>query len=420
MKQTIYLGTLSAINIALSFLFQWHILTELGAGTESDAFFAGMTLPQLVLTVISGSLMYVLVPLLSGEKDKHLRHDAWGFFILVGGAFGILAILFFVTAKWWVPFTVPGFDENGLELTVELTRIQLVGMVFTAVNGVQLATYHAKQQFIWAESSVTFSNATAFVLLFAFLPSYGVVAASWINLFRMILQTLLLSPGMGRPLWPNLRAPAIQSAWLRIKPLLLGAAYYKSDPLVDRYLLSTSGSGNLSLFYLAQQIYAAVNQVLMKALATPLVPMLTRYYKEGNRLGFRQYYNKTLLRVLVISFFGIFVLYLFGKPVLELLVGYGKIESSKVCDLWWIMIGLCGAFIGGAIGQVLSSFFYTIGDTKTPTLMSIVTFTIYIPCKIISYYSWGVFGLALITSAYQLLNCVIMAIIIERKPSPIK
>ena len=59
MKQAIQLGTLSAANIGVAFLFQWYVLTHLGPGIETDALFAGMTLPQLVLAVISGSLMHV-------------------------------------------------------------------------------------------------------------------------------------------------------------------------------------------------------------------------------------------------------------------------------------------------------------------------------------------------------------------------
>ena len=66
MKQAMQLGTLSAASIGVAFLFQWYVLTQLGPGMETDAFFAGMTLPQLVLAVISGSLMHVLVPLTSG------------------------------------------------------------------------------------------------------------------------------------------------------------------------------------------------------------------------------------------------------------------------------------------------------------------------------------------------------------------
>ncbi|MEI7590320.1 MAG: lipid II flippase MurJ, partial [Deltaproteobacteria bacterium] len=247
MKQSIQLGTLSVVNIGIAFLFQWYVLTQLGPGMETDALFAGMTLPQLVLAVISGSLMHVLVPLLAGEDEDRLRHDAWGFLVLVGGLFGLLATILYVTAPWWIPITVPGFSDAGRTLTVDLTRIQLIGMVFTAINGVQWATYHARQQFVRAEFTPILASTFSLLLLIWALPRFGVVAAAWISTLRMALQTLLLAPGMGKPVCPNLKSVAIQQAWQRIKPLLLGTVYYKTDPLVDRFLLSTASSGSLSL-----------------------------------------------------------------------------------------------------------------------------------------------------------------------------
>lgn len=415
MKQTIQLGALSAVNIGISFLFQWYVLTQLGPGLESDALFAGMTIPLLVLAVISGSLMHVLVPILAGEDEKRLRHDAWGLLVLVGGLFGALAAALYATAPWWIPFTVPGFSAAGQALTVELTRIQLIGMVFAAINGVQWAAYHARQQFVWAEFTPILASVFALLLLIWALPRFGVIAAAWIGTLRMGLQTLLLAPGMGRPVYPNLKSVAIQQAWQRIKPLLLGTTYYKTDPVVDRFLLSTASSGSLSLYYLAQQIYGAATQVLNKAIAAPLVPLLSKLHKGGDKDGFRRAYHRTVLQVGLIALCGFFVLGLFGQELLNLLIGYGHVSSGNVAELWWIMIWLGGMFVGGAIGQISSSSFYASGDTTTPTKIGIYFYSFYIPAKIILFYLFGIAGLALSTSMFLLFNFFLQNLYLKRK-----
>ncbi len=374
-----------------------------------------MTIPQLVLTVISSSLMHVLVPLLSGEDEDRLRHDAWGFFVFVGGVFTLLAVLFHVTAPWWVPVTVPGFKESGQALTITLTRIQLVGMVFTAINGVQWAAYHARQQFLWAEFTPILAGAFALLLLVWALPRFGVIAAAWISTLRMGLQTLLLAPGMGRPVRPGLKSPSVRKAWQRIKPLLLGTAYYKTDPLVDRLLLSTAGSGSLSLYYLAQQIYGAVSQVCNKAFAAPLVPALSRLHKAGDKAGHQCCYHRKLLQVGALTIAGLVVLGLFGHPLLDLLIGHGNISADNVKELWWIMVCLGGMFVGGAVGQIASSTFYSIGDTTTPTRMSMLTYTVYIPCKALFFYFWGVAGLAIATSIYYITNQTLLIYLLKKK-----
>ena len=415
MKQTIQLGTLSAVNIGVAFLFHWYVLIQLGPGMGTDALFAGMTLPQLVLVVISGSLMHVLVPLLAGEDEERLRHDAWGFLILVGGLFGLLATALYLTAPWWVPLTVPGFDVAGKALTVELTRIQLIGMVFAAINGVQWAAYHARQQFIWAEFTPILASVFALLLLIWALPRFGIFAAAWIITMRMGLQTLLLAPGMGRPVRPNLKNAAIQQAWRRIKPLLLGTAYYKTDPLIDRFLLSTASSGTLSLYYLAQQIYGAVSQVLNKAIAAPLVPLLSKLHKAGDIEGFHRAYREKLLLVGFVCIASLLVIGLVGQSILTLLLGYGNFSASSVTELWWIMIWLGGMFAGGAMGAVSSSSFYASGDTTTPTRIGIYSFTFYIPAKIAIFYYSGVLGLALVTSVFFLVNFILQIYFLKKK-----
>jgi putative peptidoglycan lipid II flippase len=221
---------------------------------------------------------------------------------------------------------------------------------------------------------------------------------------RMGLQTLLLSPGMGRPVRPDLKSVAIQQAWQRIKPLLLGTVYYKTDPLVDRFLLSTASSGSLSLYYLAQQIYGAVSQVINKSIAAPLVPLLSKLHKAGDRDGFRRAYHRKLLQVGAISLAGLLFLGLFGQAMLDLLVGHGNVSADNVEELWWIMIWLGGMFVGGVMGQISSSSFYASGDTTTPTRIGIYSYTFYIPAKLALFYYFGVLGLALATSVFVLVN----------------
>lgn len=417
MKQAVQLGMLAAANIGIAFLFQWYIVTRLGAGMETDALFAGMTLPQLVLAVISGSLMHVLVPLLAGEKEDHLHHDAWGFLVLVGGLFGLLAAILYMAAPWWVPITVPGFSDEGQTLTIELTRIQLIGMVFAAVNGVQWAAYHARQQFMWAESIPILSGVLSLLLLVWLLPAYGVAAAAWISTLRMGLQTLLLAPGMGKPVWPDLSSSAISAAWKRIKPLLLGTAYYKTDPLIDRFLLSMAGSGSLSLYYLAQQIYGAAAQVLNKAIAAPLVPLLSKLHKAGDRNGFQRIYHRKLLQAGAISLAGLTVFGLFGENLLGFLIGHGNITATNVNELWWIMIWLIGMCVGGIMGQISSTSFYALGNTVTPTRVSVSTYTVYIPCKVAAFYLWGVMGLAIATSIYYMTNLSLQIYLLGKRQS---
>jgi putative peptidoglycan lipid II flippase len=414
MRQPLLLGAFAASNIGIAFLYQWYVLIQLGPGMETDALFAGMTVPQLALAVISGSLMHVLVPLLAGEPADRFRHDAWGFFVLVGALFAAIAFVLYLFAPYWVPLTVPGFSEAGKGLTVHLTRIQLIGMVFTALSGVQGAVYHARQRFLWVELAPLLTGALGLVPLIVFLPEYGVEAAAWITTLRFVVQTLLQMPGMGHWTMPNLKSRTVQDAWSRIKPLLWGTAYYKTDPLVDRFLLSMSGNGNLSLFYLAQQIYGAGAGVVSKAIAAPLVPRLSLLHKAGDNAGFRRAYRLKLWQVGLITGTLLVIVVVFGNSLLRLLVGHGAVTEANVRTLWLIMLGLSGMFVGGAMGAVTTSSFYARGNTRLPTRVGMITYTIYIPIKIIAFTLGGVLALAISASAFYLLNLGLQYFYLEK------
>ena len=376
---------------------------------ETDALFAGMTIPQLVTAVISGSLMQVLVPILSGKNASRLRLDAWSLLFLVGGLFGVVCILLCLTAQLWIPLTVPGFDEAGKMLTVDLARIQLIGMVFTAINGVQWAAYHARQEFLWAEFTPILASAFALLLLIWALPLFGVIAAAWISALRMGLQTLLLAPGMGKPVWPNWRSPAISVAWRRIKPLLLGTTYYMTDPVVDRFLLSTTSSGSLSLYYLAQQIYGAASEVISKAIATPLIPVLSKLHDVNDRDGFRHAYHQKLWQVAAFSLIGLLILGLFGQDLLSPLVRYGRLSNRNLELLWLMMLLMVGRFAIGNIGMIMTSMLYSLGDTKSPTEVGVVAYTLGIVIRIVMFYFAGVLGLAMGITIHYIIYLVLMS-----------
>jgi putative peptidoglycan lipid II flippase len=59
MRLAILLSSLASGNILLGFIYQWYTVTTVGPGAETDALYAGMVVPQLVLAIIAGSLTNV-------------------------------------------------------------------------------------------------------------------------------------------------------------------------------------------------------------------------------------------------------------------------------------------------------------------------------------------------------------------------
>ena len=82
-----------------------------------------------------------------------------------------------------------------------------------------------------------------FGLLIWGLSRFGIVTAAWAMVLKTFLQTLFLLRGLGPYSKPDWRSESLKEAWRRLKPLLLGNAYYKTDQLVDRFLASMAPAG---------------------------------------------------------------------------------------------------------------------------------------------------------------------------------
>ena len=414
MRLGVILGLCAGSNIVLTFFYQVFVLTSIGPGAQTDALFAGMVLPALLLAVVSGSLTHVLVPLLATQEPRKFSVDAWSFFQGIGILFTGLFIILALTAQLWVHWTVPGFDHPTRLLTVNLVRIQLAGMVFTAVNSVLWSVYHARQKFIWAELSPLLATGCGFMFLVWGISRWGVYAAAWAMVLRIILQTAMLMPGLGPYRQPDFRRESMKTAWRRICPLLAGTTYYKTDQLVDRFLASMAPSGQLSLLHIAQQIYNAGNMILGRAIGNPMVPQLAQHASQRAWPEFKQTMNTRLWWVICITVPVSIGIFLYGQPLLALLFGYGRFKLSNVIDLKWLLIALSGVWVGGAAGQILSTSFYAKGDTRTPTWIGVIGFTLGLTFKVAGFYYWGVFGIAIGTSAYYLLNAVWMKVAMNR------
>ena len=216
----------------------WYIVTRLGVGIQTDAFFASGALPQLIFLVASFSLTQTLVPLLATESEHNFRRDAWTLFLGVNGVFCVMALVLFVSAPLWVSLIVPGFSREAQRLAITLSRIQLLAMIGNAAVIVLWSTYYARQKFLWTELSSVIANTASLLFLFWTLPHYGIVAAAWATVLGLGLKIVMLMPGLGRWERPQWDSDLIKEAWRRIRPFLLGQTYAKSDPLIDRFLTS--------------------------------------------------------------------------------------------------------------------------------------------------------------------------------------
>ena len=412
MKLSALLGFIATVNVLVVVGTHGFIVSILGATREADALFAGMALPQVLLTITSGTLPSVLVPLFATRS--HAQADLSVILFAVVGLFGTLLLVLGLTAPLWLQFLLPGFSASERALTASLTQIQLVGVVFSAAAGVMAAFAHAKRRFVWAETAPLIAALSGLLAILLTLSRYGVFAAAWIAVLRGLVHFVGLLPLAGAWRFPDWRSPVLAEAWRRAIPLLAGSSYYKIDPLVDRFLASMAPAGSLTLLTIGQQVYSAGSQVVTRAMVAPLVPTMASHAQRRSWAAFRASYRGALLATGVVVATATLALMVRSEIVTALLSNLAGLSLDAAETFRTVLLALIGLFVGGCLGQITSTAFYAMGDTRTPTRLGIWTFSIYVPIKCVAFALFGLVGLANSISAYYLAAVVVQLWVLER------
>lgn len=412
MKKVGILAFVTFLNLGLAFFSQLYIISVLGAGKDSDALFAGMALPQLLLTVLSGSLINVLVPLFVGTEKEKLKREIWGFIFIIGLIFGIISLFLVLTAGIWTSLIAPGFTGNSKDVLIHVTRIQLLGMVFTAISGILWAYNYSIKRFIITESSQFVAGCTGLICLYFFLPKYGIVGAAWIFTGKLFVQVAFLIPFLGFK-FPNFKSDIFKIAWVRIRPLIGGSILYKTDPIIDRFLASLAPAGALSILYLSQQIYNAGTQILSKTLVVPTLPTLTELAKKKEWEQYKGLFWKKFYILLSVNL----VLIVIGLSVFKFVIPNISIFQNKYDYDYFYQILLLSSlsFIIPSLGQLMGNSFYAVGETRKITKLGITAFLCGVPLKFVLFYFFNIKGLAFAISLSYLVSFVIMMIAINKK-----
>lgn len=414
--QTLSLGTLVALNLLFGVLAQGLVVVLIGPGPATDALFASLTLPQLLLLLTSGPAARVLVPIFSrAAEERTVREEAWTVVQVVVATVGGLALLLAATSGLWVPVLFPGFTPATHALTVTLARIQLAAVVLTAATTVLAAFHQSRGRFVRVEAALLGGTAVAALVIGFGVSAFGVVGVAWVAVFQGTLQCAALLPGLGRWRRPDWRAASVAELRRGMMPLAAGALVYKNERTVDRWLASFATSGNLSLLALGHQACTSAGVVLHRVVTAPLVPRLSRQFAGGDLDGFRRSYRVGAGKLLLVTL-GVWATVAgIGRLLIPLVAGLGQMSAADLGGLWTIVLALGGYLVAGACGQVLSAAFYAQSDTVTPTRVGIVAFLLSLPLRVLGLSIAGAPGIALGSSAYHALNAAMLLWALESR-----
>src|SRR5262249_298220 len=154
-----------------------------GAAADMDAYVAALAPPVVLATIVSGSLGYVLVPVIAERRAAGSERDATamaaqiGFYLVVLSA--ILCGAAFVSARELTILLFPRFPTGEQELTASLLRVSSALIVFNSLIAYLNALFHSYRRFTLPAVAGVIGPIVTLAFVIAFHERHGIFAVAW-------------------------------------------------------------------------------------------------------------------------------------------------------------------------------------------------------------------------------------------------
>ncbi len=378
----IILAVATLISRILGLVRDRLLAGRFGAGTELDVYFASFQIPDLIYNVLfTGSIVVCFLPLFSEYylKDKE---ESWRMTNYVLNVFALLFVsisfLFFIFTPQLVERLVTGFSPENKAMVVNLTRIMFLSPLFLGLSSIFSGVLHYFNRFLaYSLAPISYNLGIIFGIL-VLAPKWGILGVSLGVVLGAFCHLLIQIPsavscGFRYQLLFDLKYPALKRMLFLAIPRTIAAAANQINFIVITIIASTLAVGSLSVFNFANNLRYLPVGLIGLSFATASFPLLSKAWASNQKQNF------------INSFSSIFRQILFWVVPISLLMFILRAQFIRIVlgtgEFGWLATRLTAACLGvyclGIFAQalipVILRVFFSLQDTKTPTVIAVAT-----------------------------------------------
>lgn len=417
-RSTAVVGQMTLISRILGFIRDIVIARLFGAGVAADAFFVAFKIPNLFRRLFAeGAFSQAFIPVLTEYKTSG---DQTKVVDLVGATAGILALVLFVivaagvlAAPVVIAVFAPGFtqDAEKWELATLLLRITFPYLMFisvTALFGSLLNTYGRFAIPALTPALLNVALITAALYLAPTLDRPVVALAIGVfvgGVLQFAVQFVaVLRLGVFKRIQVNFAHPGVRQILRLMAPAMFGVSVAQINLMIDTLIASLLETGSISWLYYSDRLVEFPLGVFGIALATVVLPSLSRHHADGEPENFSATLDWGLRLVLLISLPAAFALALLAEPMLSTLFQYGALSERDVMMAGRSLVAYSTGLTAFILVKILAPGFYAKQDTRTPVRIGIIAMGVNVVLNLILVLPLAHAGLALATSLAAFVN----------------
>jgi putative peptidoglycan lipid II flippase len=405
----------------------------LGAGPVADAFFVAQRLPNLFRSLFAeGAFSAAFVPLYTTEQEQNGPEAAQQFagqaLMLLLAALIPFSTLVVIFMPQIMPVIANGFEPGSekYNLALSFSRITFPYLALISMTALQTGVLNARGRFGPGAAAPIALNIVMIVglVLAHFLhldvgytlawsvTASGVVQCAWlaISCWRAGATIPIVRPQLGE---------ASRRLFRRVGPGALGAGMYQVNLLISQNFASALPTGAISYLFYADRLNQLPLGIVGIAIATTLLPLLSRHIAKGEMDKARHYTGKAIEFSLLLGLPAMVGLSVVSRPIIQILFQHGLFTHEDTVQTVHALRAYALGIPGFLLVKVFAASFFARHDTKTPVKVACLTVVVNIIASRLLMVPLAHVGIALANSLSVSLNAALLYWQMRRQGLPL-
>ncbi|GGC03689.1 putative lipid II flippase MurJ [Marinobacterium zhoushanense] len=394
-----------------------------GASGSADAFFVAFKIPNFLRRLFAeGAFSQAFVPVLSEYRSQRdlaavqlLVHRVAG---SLGSVLLLVTLLGVIGAPVLAALFAPGFYLAGgekFEMAAQMLQITFPYLMLISLTAFCGAILNAYGRFAIPAFTPVLLNLSLIGSAMMLSPLFDppILALAWGVFMAGALQLLFQLPFLARlQLMPipqrGWRDEGVQRILRLMLPALFGVSVAQINLLLDTVLASFLQTGSVSWLYYSDRLSELPLGVFGIAIATVILPSLSRRHAEQSSEHFRQTLDWAVRMVLLIGVPAALALVVLAEPLLVTLFHYGEMSALDIEMSARSLRAYGLGLVAFMLIKVVATGFFSRQDTKTPVKIAMQAMGANMVLNLILIWPLAHAGLALATTLSAYMNAVLL------------
>jgi putative peptidoglycan lipid II flippase len=390
-------GILMIIQVVMKFfgLIVNKIMSKFwGTDINADAYNAAKDIAFYLFQFVDQIIMHSFLPVFVQKMKDEGEEKAWK---LASTAINLLVILMLVItavgiafSRQLLPMFLPdwfdptsGKSEELINLTVKLTQMMLVAIIFLGASSMTYVLLNSYKKFALPAAADMALKATVLVFAVVFAKHYGPAAFAAGFIFGAAAKLIIHSIGLGKRVTHyrptlDLKDPALKKFLILALPLAIGTAASIFRSVFDQRFISGLEIGSYSAIKYAKTLCDMPVQFFPFVFGIALFPFIADLAADDNREKLKtMLMSATRMMILIFVPLAISFILLRGQ-ILNGIYGSEKFDEASIALTTGPFIVISMGMLIGALEIIILQFYFAMSDTLRPNIISVCLVPVHI------------------------------------------